>query len=219
MKEMMDAMNQPITPMVNLAEKNKEREDAKGKVAPDINVSGTDSDSDTESSSAGSGSSEISYPDIFKDWDLDEAPEFRMVVDRTNWDPLKRTDPEAIKFRSLGPGNRCEISGCNRQAYAFCNEKVPMCFCIKCLQPAWDGCQRKLCENHIEIHYTEEGKFVSYNCKYYFGDTDIHGTPIQKDFQTECSRERVKSKSRNVIILISSILLPVLAYLYLQNQF
>lgn len=137
MKKMMEEMNQP---MVNLAQKNKEREEAGGKVAPAVAVSDTDSDSDTESSSAGSGSSEISYPDIFKDWDTEDAPEHRMIVDRTNWDPLKRMDPEAIKFRSLGPGNRCEISGCNRQAYAFCNEKVPLCFCLSCFQPAWDGC-------------------------------------------------------------------------------
>ena len=101
---------------------------------------------------------------LFSDDDNDAPQEEVTIRDPTNW-PLFCCKPPSKNYASLGEGHYCEISNCGRQAYSFCDEKM-----VGCFRPAFEGCSKKLCEKHIEHHYSKRGKVTLRHCKYVAGD-------------------------------------------------
>ena len=122
-------------------------------------------------------------PDLeyeFEGGDIDklipeEEPEEEVTVsETTNWPWFAGRAP-AVKYSTLGEGHYCEIANCGRQAYTFCDQKM-----TGCLRPAFEGCSKKLCEEHIEHHYSKSGSVTLVHCKYREGDIREDGRKATK---------------------------------------
>jgi hypothetical protein len=106
------------------------------------------------------------------------------------------------------------MENCKKQAYASC--EIPMKhFYLKCRNVSFNGCGKRLCEDHIEIHYDRFCQPILWHCK--------HGEKVKNkigDIRTDCGvtyNNELWKKTFLQTFFIMSILLAMLI-VYFQES-
>ena len=95
--------------------------------------------------------------------------------------------PVPLAVFKLGSGKNCQIGDCDKQAYLVCKRKLYNLFCCSCTEPVWTGCGKRMCEDHISIHYDFYGNVSGVHCKYIEGDKKESGMMTLKSSElTKC---------------------------------
>ena len=118
-------------------------------------------------------------------------------------------------LRNLGPGQICQIDECNNQAYSVCNDVVyPSLICC-CLGAVATGCNKRLCEHHVEMWYTNRGWPIVSACKDGTGE------------RTECAKKVHAQYQKSsvmclliwiVIALLFFVVIPIIAIAVAKTQ-